>query len=89
MTRIRDWRLAWCQNLKGVVTNTVQVGGDVTVSVDDRGLSSKLDDPADDYDIAALVRVEVGRSDTGCRLGLHAGGCRCCSGIWPWGEFGA
>lgn len=60
------------QKLDEIVTYTIQVCGDVAVRVDDCGLSSKLDDTADDDDIAALVRVQVGRGDTGCRLGLHA-----------------
>lgn len=61
------------EKLEEIVTYTIQVGSNVTVRVDNCGLSSKLDDPADDYDIAALVRVQVGRGDTRCRLGLHAG----------------
>lgn len=74
MTVIRDWRgLGWAQKLEEIVTYTIQVGGDVTVRVDDCDLSSKLDDPADDDDIAALVRVQVGRCDTRGRLGLHTG----------------
>lgn len=95
MTGLRDWRgLGWAQKLEEIVTYTIQVGGDVTVGVDDCDLSSKLDDPADDDDIAALVRVQVGRCDTRRRLGLHAdreraddSGCRY-SVIWSEGQFG-
>lgn len=43
------------EKLEEIVTYTIQVGGDVTVGVDDCNLSSKLDYPADDDDIAALV----------------------------------
>lgn len=60
------------QKLEEIITYTIQVGSDVAVGVNDCGLSSKLNDPADDNDIAALVRVQVGRGDTGGRLGFHA-----------------
>lgn len=73
MTVTQDWGFGVAQKLEEIVTYTIQVGSDVTVRVDDCGLPSKLDDPADDYDIAALVRVQVGRGDTRRRLRLHAG----------------
>lgn len=60
------------QKLEEIITYTIQVGSDVAVRVDDCGLTSKLDNPADNYDIVALVRVEVGRGDARCWLGLHA-----------------
>lgn len=63
--------MGWHKNLEEIATYTIQVSSDVTIRVDDCGLSSKLDDPANDYDIAALIRVQVGRGDTRCRLGLH------------------
>lgn len=59
------------QKLEEIVTYTIQVGSDVPVRVNDCGLPSKLDDATDDYDIAALIGVEVGGSDARCGLGLH------------------
>ena len=55
MTGIQDLKGGMAQKLEEIITYTIQVGSDVAVRVNDCGLSSKLDDPADDNDIAALV----------------------------------
>lgn len=72
MTVVQDLGFGMARKLEEIITYTIQVGGDVAVRINDCSLTSKLDNPADNYDIVALVRVEVGRGDSRCRLGLHA-----------------
>lgn len=55
MTVIQDLEGGMAQKLEEIITYTIQVGSDVAVRVNDSGFSSKLDDPADDNDIAALI----------------------------------
>lgn len=55
----------WKRTGGGGAAYAIQVGRDVAVGIDERLLSSQLDDFADDNNISAHVRIEVGAGDAG------------------------